>query len=129
MKGLTIIILILVVSSSIRSFAQPQKIISEIGEWKLEEDEKSRWEFKSNGKLHFTYLGTNSFHSFTYEILTSKPVCPDVQLAVEPNVKYLKIVNDNDGDVRCFYIYALNNERLTLMDALSGKVAPFIRVE
>ena len=108
---------------------QPKPVVSEIGVWKLEQDLKSRWEFTTSGKLYTTYIGTDSFDSYQYEIESTKPACPNVQLAVEPNVKYLRIVDDEDGDVRCFYIYALNNERLTLMDALSGKVAPFIRVE
>ena len=108
---------------------QPQTVVSEIGEWKCEKDLDSRWEFTRNGKLYTTYIGTDSFDSYTYEILSTKPICPDVQLAVEPNIKYLKIIDDEDGQISCFYIYALNDNRFTVMDALSGHILPFLRVD
>ena len=108
---------------------QPKPVVSEIGEWKLEDDLKSRWEFRWDGKLRKTYLGTEMLLTHSYQITTNQPTCPDVQLAVEPNVKYLKTISNKNGSIRCFYIYALNSERLTLMDALSGQIYPFIRVE
>ena len=112
-----------------KASAQPQVIISEVGNWKCEKDLKSRWEFKSDGRLVKTYQGTDARLSYSYMISETKPACPNVQLAVEPNVKYLKTINDKYGNVDCFYIYALNEQRFTVMDALTGHIFPFIRVE
>ena len=110
-------------------YCQPQLIVSEVGEWKLEDDERSRWEFKSNGKLHTSYQGLDAFDSYSYEISTNKPHCPGMEIGEKPNITYLKVVDDEDGDIGCYYIFGLNDKRLTLIDAWSGDIAPFIRVE
>ena len=110
-------------------YCQPQKAASEIGEWKLEEDEKSRWEFKNDGKLYASYVGRELIFTYTYEISDSKPFCPSMEIGEKTNITYLKIVDENDGDIGCFYIFGLNDKRLTLIDASTGQIAPFIRVE
>ncbi|MGB3468168.1 MAG: hypothetical protein WBA74_22975 [Cyclobacteriaceae bacterium] len=101
----------------------------EIGKWRFEQDMKSMWEFKINGKVHKTYDGRNTNIIYSYTISSTPPVCPGAQLAVKPNVDFLKLVNDKDGDISCFYIYALNAERLTVVDAIRGHIFPSVRVE
>ena len=111
------------------SYCQPQLVVSEIGEWKEEGDFKSRWEFTNTGKLLSKYIGSNVVHSYSYKITATKPVCPGMEIGEKPNITYLKIVDDRDGDIGCFYIFGLNDKRLTLIDASTGQIAPFIRVE
>ena len=110
-------------------YCQPKPVVSEIGEWKLEDDLKSRWEFKNDGKLYASYVGREPMFTYTYEISDSKPFCPGMEIGEKPNITYLKIVDENDGDIGCFYIFGLNDKRLTLIDASTGQIAPFIRVE
>ena len=110
-------------------YSQPQRVVSGVGEWKLEDDEKSRWTFKSNGQLHKTYQGMNFLFTYSYESTSAKPYCPGMEIGEKPNITYLKTVNDEDGDINCFYVFALNDERLTLIDASTGMIMAFIRVE
>ena len=110
-------------------YCQPKPVVSEIGEWKLTDDHNSRWEFKIDGKLLLQYEGRDIDFSFSYNVSASKPVCPGMEIGEQTNVTYLKRVNDLDGDIRCYYIMGLTEERLTLIDASNGRLSTFIRVE
>ena len=99
------------------------------GKWKDEKDEKSIWEFRSDGKLYSTYEGFDEVDVYTYNITSTPPICPDAKLSNEQNIKYLKLVDQQDGDISCFYIYSLNENRLTVMDAVTGHIFPSIRIE
>ena len=58
------------------------------------------------------------------------PVCQEgVTLKVEQHIDFLQLIDEEDGDISCFYIYALNDERFTALDALSGEVFAFIKAE
>ena len=108
---------------------QPKPVVSEIGEWKLEEDEKSRWEFGDDGILKASYVGRNLIFTYSYQMSDSKPFCPDMEIGEKTNITYLKTVDESDGEISCFYIYGLTEERLTLIDASTGQLSIFIRVE
>ena len=108
---------------------QPQPITSEIGEWKLVEDSDSRWEFKTDGKVYAHYEGENYLNIYAYEMSDSKPFCPGMEIGEKTNITYLKMVDQEDGFINCYYIFGLNEQRLTLINAATGTILAFIRVE
>ena len=112
------------------SMAQRGPSNPEIAKWKFEQDEKSRWEFKNDGKLYASYLGDDDIDVYSYSITTNPPHCQEgVSLAIEKNVKFLQLIDLEHGNIKCFYVYALNSERMTVMDALTGHIFPMIKAE
>ena len=80
--------------------------------------------------MYATYEGFDFVHVYRYTISTTPPICQDgVSLAIKENIQFLQIIDEDDGDISCFYIYALNESRFTVMDALSGEVFPSVKVE
>ena len=130
MKKIIIITLVVYAGLITSTYGQSQLDVPiEIGKWQDEKDTNSFWEFKMDGKLYSSYQGRSVVFIYNYTISSTPPVCPDAQLSEEPNVKYLRLVNEKDGDISCFYIYALNDKRLTVMDAVTGHIFPSVRVE
>ena len=102
----------------------------EIAKWQSEQDEKSFWEFKNDGKLYSTYTGRDHVTTYRYSISTTPPPCQEgVSLAIEKNVKFLQLTHEKYGNVSCFYIYALNSERMAVMDAQTGHIFPMIKAD
>ena len=108
---------------------QPSDEVLIQAKWQSELDAKSFWEFKSDGKLYASYEGYIDIDVYSYSITNTPPICPDAKLSNEENLKYLKLIDQEDGDISCFYIYGLNNERLTVMDAVTGHIFPMIKAE
>ena len=132
MKKYIIIGLTLILFMSLKNgvFAQKSSSKPEIAKWQSEQDEKSFWEFKDDGKLYDTYSGDSETIVYNYIISSTPPSCQEgVSLAIEKNVKFLQLTHEKYGYLRCFYIYALNGERLTVMDAESGHIFPMIKAE
>ena len=102
----------------------------EIAKWKLEDEHERRREFRDDGKMYSTYEGTDALVIYKYTISSTPPVCQkNVSLAIKEHIDFLQIIDEEDGDISCFYIYALNEERFTALDALSGEVFAFIKAE
>ncbi|MEL6562780.1 MAG: hypothetical protein AAFQ94_31715 [Bacteroidota bacterium] len=132
MKKYLIIGLTLMLFLSLKNevFAQLTSSQPEIAKWQSEQDAKSFWEFKNDGKLYSTYSGRNYIAEYRYQITSAPPICQEgVSLAIEKNVKFLQLTDQEDGSILCFYIYGLNAERLTVMDAQTGHIFPFIKAE
>ena len=125
-KGIIVSFLILLFSGGfIESFGQTKGNNDNVliqGKWKLEDDQKSRWVFKTDGKMYSSYLGNS--------ISSTPPPCQEgVTLAQRKNVNYLTLKFDKYNTTSCFYIFGLNDEVLTVMDAESGHTLFFIKAE
>ncbi|MEL6560916.1 MAG: hypothetical protein AAFQ94_22165 [Bacteroidota bacterium] len=112
------------------AFAQLTPSKPEIGKWQLKDDPNSFWEFKNDGKMYSSYTGNTEINVFTYSISDTPPTCQEgVTLAVRKKVNYLTLKFDKYNTISCFYIYGLNNEIFTVMDAETGHTLPFTKVE
>ena len=133
MKGINIkisLIIFLSVSVCSETLAQKGPSKPEIAKWKLEDEHASRWEFKDDGKMYSSYIGSDVVDIYRYTISSTPPICQEgVTLKVEQHIDFLQLIDEEDGDISCFYIYALNDERFTALDALSGEVFAFIKAE
>ena len=122
--------LVLFLSLDAEVFAQLTSSKPEIAKWQSELDSKSFWEFKNDGKMYASYLGSDVIQVSRYIITSTPPLCQEgVSLAIEKNVKFLQLTHEKYGNVSCFYIYALNSERMTVMDAQTGHIFPMIKAE
>ena len=109
---------------------QPSDEVLIQAKWQSELDAKSFWEFKNDGKVYASYLGSDVVQISRYIITSTPPLCQEgVSLAIEKNVKFLQLTHEKYGSISCFYIYGLNAERLTVMDALTGHIFPMIKAE
>ena len=125
--GLSILLLTLTV---VESKAQKGQSKPEIAKWQSEKDNNTYWEFKTDGKMYASYTGTDVIQIFTYSISSDKPICQEgVILSEEENIKYLTLKFDKYNTISCYYIYALNDSRFTVMDAESGHIFPMIKAE
>ena len=122
--------LVLFLSLDAEVFAQLTSSKPEIAKWQSELDSKSFWEFKNDGKMYASYLVSDVIQVSRYIITSTPPLCQEgVSLAIEKNVKFLQLTHEKYGNVSCFYIYALNSERMTVMDAQTGHIFPMIKAE
>ena len=125
--SVVILITFFVVNSG---FAQKGQSKPEIAKWKLKDEPKSFWEFKSDEKLYSTYIGSDQTTIYDYKISSTPPLCQEgVSLAIKKNVDFLQLKNLKYGYTKCFYIFGLNDEVLTVMDAESGQTFFFIKAE
>lgn len=133
MKRINIIISLIIVFGALAFSKTEAQITSskpEIAKWASEQDENSFWEFKNDGKLYATYIGSDQTTIYKYTISSTPPFCQEgVSLSIEENIKYLQLTHEKYGYLRCFYIYALNGKRLTVMDAESGHIFPMVKAE
>ena len=58
-------------SSDIMAQKGPSK--QEIAKWKLEDEHASRWEFKDDGKMYSTYIGSDIVDVYRYTISSTPP--------------------------------------------------------
>ena len=128
-----LIILLTFFGLQIRLYAQlsefEQDKIDIIGTWMLEEEEASRWVFTSNNKAKAIYLGIDEIIESTYKLHNTPPKCEGASLSYDKNVPYLELIEDGNNIQTCFYIHALNDKRLTTVDAVTGHIGIWVRVE
>ena len=132
MKRLIITSIVILITFFIvdKGYAQKGQSKPEIAKWQSEKDNNTYWEFKTDGKMYASYTGTDVIQIFTYSISSDKPICQEgVILSEEENIKYLTLKFDKYNTISCYYIYALNDSRFTVMDAESGHIFPMIKAE
>lgn len=119
------IILIILFVVSINNSLQP----SIIGVWINEKDPKLTWEFNASGQLiekYGTVLKASPLVPSTYQILSRSQSCSNGSTDA-PDQTYLKITDPEFGAF-CYYLESLSNEVLVLIDADTGRMLIFNRV-
>ena len=100
-----------------------------VGVWENEKDPKLTWEFNASGQLIEKYgdeLKTSPSTPSTFQILDHSHRCHDGTTDL-PDQLYLKITDVELGSF-CYYFETLSEEVLVLINADTGRMLIFNRV-
>jgi len=96
------------------------------GTWVLKNDPKSKWMFTTDSKAKI-YYDSELLSTYTYTITSIFPDC-GIDVSNPPSdLQYLVLDKTNSNEKKCFVIYGLNQENLTLSPFGEGKFLTFQR--
>jgi hypothetical protein len=92
------------------------------GEWTVENETQTTWTFSDDHELVVRTDDADDKSIWKFHITTDANECGDFPIEEGNDIKYL-ILNDSQHDYKkCYYIDALNEHRLTLMNAETGSL-------